>query len=49
VLREHTSVLYVIDAGIAPDAFRAAVQQCHPQTVTSLGSWRHQQLELVRR
>ena len=49
VLREHTSVLYVIDAGIPADAFRAAVQQCQPRTVTNLGSWRHQQLELVRR
>ena len=49
VLRDHTSVLYLINPGITPDAFRAAVQQCQPQSMTMLGTWRRQQLVLVRR
>jgi 4-amino-4-deoxy-L-arabinose transferase-like glycosyltransferase len=49
LLREHASILYVVDPKIAADAFRAAVLQCHPQAATSLGSWRQQRLVLVRR
>ena len=49
LLRDHASVLYVVDAGIAPEAFRAAVRTCQPHAVTTIGSWRQQPLELVQR
>ena len=49
LLHDHASVLYVVDAGIAPEAFRAAVQACQPHAISTIGSWRHQPLELVRR
>ena len=48
LLRDHASVLYVVNPGITPEAFRAAVQPCQPHAVTTLGTWRHQQLVLVR-
>jgi 4-amino-4-deoxy-L-arabinose transferase len=49
LLREHASVLYIVNPGIASEAFRTKIRQCQPQAVMSLGRWQRQQLELVRR